>query len=640
MRKWLIFIFTLLTLICLTLKVFGEKTSIKILLKKPDMLNIEDNLEWEIRYNELMNNYFMEKNADNSDLKQVKLIFDFYNIEYGGSSKVHSEYYNYTDKIINYLKYGEYDMVVLDDRILFNDISLIETNHLVNEFGYMKPSLELLMDMTKYVKNKNFDYHNLKVLKDGIYKDKVYGLPYEIDFDLLYYYNNIPSVVELVKRMNDITWDEIVAIYKDSGYFPLTMGLNDDDDLLNLMIEYASNHYNLMKEYDSKYFKVFYNETGQDLFNKFYDFIINYTNDEPYYNTLYINQEDAIKIFIEKKAIFFKGKATHNDTICYESYISSTLPPKYITTVIEKYIVINKQSNIDYQLLTEVAYQLTSKDMQIFRAKHLNTIPTFDISKREIDEDINRYCQIKPDMCNILEKMKPLYIKDIFNVKYGTSYYEIATLLPTVIRNYIMNHDISLITFALKNNDVLISMNMGKYKILSYLVACIPASLALLFIIFVSYHRWHPYIRVMSPSFCIMIISGMVMNIFKIFLLLPPYSIPKTKFYFIYITLNTNLIYIPMFAVIYKIYNVYQSKSRYIKSLTDNQLLKIIGSIILVTILYRIIIIFTCDFYYISYGDILDPRFPVYGYSNYNIHNTIYQGYLYFIVFILLLFKI
>eukprot|EP00833_Pecoramyces_ruminatium_P009272 jgi/Orpsp1_1/1183304/evm.model.c7180000084632.2 len=105
-----------------------------------------------------------------------------------------------------------------------------------------------------------------------------------------------------------------------------------------------------------------------------------------------------------------------------------------------------------------------------------------------------------------------------------------------------------------------------------------------------------PYIKVISPKFCKMVVLGCTMNMINALQYMPPFSMFKIKFFYFHETLSTGLIYIPI-----------------------------------------IIIVFSVDeFRYEPFGNISTTRFPGYGYVPYNDFYEIF----FHIVFILLLFMI
>ncbi|ORX50026.1 hypothetical protein BCR36DRAFT_327497, partial [Piromyces finnis] len=151
--------------------------------------------------------------------------------------------------------------------------------------------------------------------------------------------------------------------------------------------------------------------------------------------------------------------------------------------------------------------------------------------------------------------------------------------------------------------------------------------------------RNHPYIKVISPVFCNLIVGGCALNMIKLLKYIPSYSIAKIKIFVVIEALGTNLIYIPMFAVAYRIYCIFKTKSIMSNKLDNKRLLYSIMTAISIAVIYKVVIIFSCEFFYEAIGSIGYSRIPVGEYSNYQSLNKVYQAYLGF-VFIALIFMI
>ncbi|OUM56916.1 hypothetical protein PIROE2DRAFT_65300, partial [Piromyces sp. E2] len=295
---------------------------------------------------------------------------------------------------IFYEEDGSFDLMIIDERSLFVDISFMETYYMELGFG-RNPSKQHILNLSKYIDPELLKFHDPKILKDGYINDDLYALPYETDFDLLYYRPKDTISQNLVKKMESVNWDEMVYQIMEIDNYPLEMAISHDNDLFNFFFEYTSNKYNLTKAYDPNYFKVFYNDTANDIFDSFFNVVATYTNNT-IDSALFLPYEDALLNFINGESIFFRGKASHHhlfsslsddtmentEEINTESNFSfaSTLPPKYISAKFNKYLIVNKHSEVDKDLLIDVALELTSKNMQLYRANNLGNIPTFDFS--------------------------------------------------------------------------------------------------------------------------------------------------------------------------------------------------------------------------------------------------------------------
>ncbi|ORY30270.1 hypothetical protein LY90DRAFT_512688 [Neocallimastix californiae] len=618
----------------------SEKTVINILAKQPDMPETANAEEWEINYENLINSFLAEQSVGNPALKDVEISFSFYEYlpmkENGGSM-----YFGYLYEISPDLDDGIYDMMILDDRILFSEMSFMESDLVETYFYHRLPSIEIFHPLSEYVKKEELSFNNERTLRDGIYEGTIYGLPYEFDFDVLYYDDQNVDSINMINNMKEMTWDDLLTSIKSSTPNTQSIGLGDDNNLLDLLMEYASSRYQLTKKYDPLYYEIFYNKTGEEFFSSFYNFMIMYTNgnvDE----SIRITLDDAFADFKEKKSMFFKGKASHCNIIRSEmantnSTFSYTLPPKYKTSVIEKFLAVNTNSKLDKNLLAEVALALTSKQAQLLRANKFGAIPTFDITKKDSIPEIKTYCTNQPYICDIIEKMDRVYIKDILKNEKSSPFVEIESFLPRLIRSYLDNSDIDGAVFAFKNIFTLLTDDLGIFKILSYIIV-IAFSLFFLIIIFLIYkHKEHPYIKVISPIFCIMIIIGTTMNMCKYLQYVLPYTAFMAKFWFIYETITINLIYVPMFAVTYRIYRIFKTNLFMTNALDNKRLFIGISSVILAVIAYRAYIASIVSFYYLPIGSLRFTRFPVATFEGGDTLDNIYIIYLYGI-FIALLF--
>eukprot|EP00833_Pecoramyces_ruminatium_P010981 jgi/Orpsp1_1/1185013/evm.model.c7180000091959.1 len=436
-----------------------ERTEIKIFIRQPDMPYIYDTYEWSIYYNELMNKKFdeMVERDGISILKNVDLNFTFY--EYEPMTSSYPAYYLFIDDLVYYwIDDPSYDLFVFDDRLLFSEFSFMESDYVESYFRDRKFSVNYLVNLSEYINKDDLKFNHPRILDDGISDDfgkrELYGLPYEMDFEVLYYFNDDDKANAIVKDMKNLTWDDVWKKIESSND-RLKVALGDDNDMFSFFIEYTNGKYNMTKEYDKYFYNMLYNDTAESIFTSFRQLIENFS-DEGIKNTILTIQDDAYDQFMIRNTTFFKGKASHHYIFDNDeenrSKISMTLPPKYLSTVIEKYLTISKLSNIDTKVLVEAAKILTSKEMQLFKAEHFGSIPTFDISKKNEDNDIKSFCQSQSTICDWIEKMKRIVLKDFFKSRYSSPLFEIElTLSPRFKKHYLMNNDISTMIFVFKN---------------------------------------------------------------------------------------------------------------------------------------------------------------------------------------------
>ncbi|ORX51098.1 hypothetical protein BCR36DRAFT_412079 [Piromyces finnis] len=613
--------------------------NIAIFLKQPDMQNAFDVLSWEQKYEDLINEYLTTHNVNNPELKNVKVELYFY--EYLPINIDHtSEYLEFIKEAITHWGNSTIDMMILDDRYLFNDVALIECDSIELYYKSRTPTRDHLLDMTPFIKDKSvLEYHDARLLNDGKLDDKIYGLPFELDFDYLYYHTTNEKAKAIVDMMNKLTWDELLLLSRFQSKEPFYIALGDEDDVLNLFLEYTNNKYNLSKDLDESFYNVFYNGTAKYLLNSFKDFINTYT-DNNYNKTLRVSLDDVYTSFMKKETLFFRGKASHHNHFNalnknYNTSIAFTLPPKYTSTLTEKFLVINKHSKIDPKILTEVALQLTSKEIQYLRAKTFGSIPTYDFNV-ENDKIFTSYCKDFENNCQNLKYLNKIYVKDIFQSRYSPPLFETRLLLPSVIKKFITgNYTLDETISVFKNVKELSTTGIDFYINIIYIVTTIGILYSLSVIYYIHRFNKHPYIKVISPIFCVMIIFGYIMSMIEPLMLLPPYFILKCKILSVYEIISASFIIVPMLAVTFRIYYIIKSDTVSMMDLNNKRLFIIIISVILVTLIYKVIMFISDEFYYMSFGYIVQSRLPYCFNANNKIINRIDDIYL-FISFIAL----
>jgi len=627
---------TLLFIFVYSIHTYAQKIS--LLLRQPDMQEAFDLLSWEQNYEDSINKFLSTKNANNPLLNNVTVELTFY--EYYPVNEDHtSEYLEFIKEVINYWGNSTVDMMILDDRLLFNDVALIECDSVGFYYNSRTPTRDHLVDMAPFINDRNeLKFHDQRVFNDGILDEKIYGLPYEIDFDLLYYYRTNEKSNSIVDMMDKLSWDELILLSKFQSKDPFYMSLGDEDDLLNLFLEYTSNNYNLSKEYDESFFNIFYNGTSEHVLNSFKGFVNTYT-DNNYNKTFMVSLDQVYQQFIDEKIMFFRGKASHSRHFkvlsdFYNKTIASSLPPKFTSTLTEKYIVLNKHSRIDPKILTEVALQLTSKEMQMIRAQELGRIPTFDINLKD-DEVVGSFCSDLnfQDICQKLRLVNKIYMKDVFQSKYSPPLFETRLLLPSQIKKFIYNvNTLQQTIFTFKNIKELSTTDIQLYINFIYVFMGLGILYSLYTMYYVYKFRQHPYMKVISPSFCIIIIFGYILSMVEPTMIMPPYFILKCKFLSIYDIFTTSLILLPMFVVTYRIYHIFKNESTTTMKLNNKRLSIFIIIVILILLVYKCIIFLYDEHYYMAYGYISQSRLPYCYNEHYVVVDRIDDIYLCFTV--------
>jgi ABC-type glycerol-3-phosphate transport system substrate-binding protein len=114
-----------------------------------------------------------------------------------------------------------FDFMVMDDRIFFDDIGIMSATYVPYYVNIDYPSLTLLMDYKDYINDEEMDFHNPKQYKEGKYDGHIYGLPFDIDFEGLYYHNDDEKAISIVENIGYKTWDDLVDELKSPPSAPL-----------------------------------------------------------------------------------------------------------------------------------------------------------------------------------------------------------------------------------------------------------------------------------------------------------------------------------------------------------------------------------------------------------------------------------
>lgn len=360
----------------------------------------------------------------------------------------------------------------------------------------------------------------------------------------------------------------------------------------------------------------------EEKYLSFYQFINDYS-DNNLNDTLKIDLDYAFYYFMTQNTPFFKGKASHS--ILFKNYpISLAPPPKLYSAISEQFLVFNKNSTIEPEILAEVGLALTSKEIQLIRAEHFGSIPTFDLLN-EKDSESKSFCDQHREICDTYKRLKKFRFKDLIDTKYAPALIEGRMLFPNIIRIYFLSGgDINLIKYLFENFWILFTHEMGIYGTLSYLFIAIYISFLIMIIVLTYKYRAHPYLKIISPIFCIFIIIGYIFNVINTLMLLPPYSDLKNRVSYICEAIVATFTRVPMILVTYRIFRVLKS-SIYMKSITNKDLLIGFGILLILVLIYKTTVATINDFYYLAYGYINEDkrRFPIGYYDNYEIYDRI-----------------
>jgi hypothetical protein len=545
---------------------------IKILTEKSDLLSIQ---EWN-NYCSSLKNFFTTTNADNSLIHGYDIEFS-YNNNVPTDKKSTKDYETYAKNIVDQLKSNNYDMMIVDDKFLFGDVAYIESKYIDDNVG--RQLHEYYLDLTNEVSQNSLSFHDSKLFQQGFLDNHLYALPFEKDFHLLYYRNINTNINDL--DMGTISWDDILSIKSGSSSttssYPLSVAYGNDDELLETFMEYVQGKVDISGRNNIN-FENLYNESSSNIYSSFKKFVVSTNPTETDINKLTdITIENAYNALKKDESLFFKGKASHFSYLTksdVNNNISAKLPPKNTSVLTTRYLVINSSSLIDKKVLVEVALQLTSKEIQLYKAEQFGKIPTFDLAQKSSDTSIQTYSEKNSDISGFIEKLNPMYLKDIFSNKYSAPLLEIRALLPEDIRKYVKDGNDQSLSNVLENTKNLLMDKVGVAHlptILLYVPIIIFALFAIVVIILIFKYRNHPYLKIFSPNFCILSILGITLNIISPLFRMEINSISKCKFIYVYETIYTDLTLFPMVAVTYRIYTIYHNKSKDIKNKNLNR---------------------------------------------------------------------
>jgi hypothetical protein len=627
----------------------NAKEVINILINKPAI----EEKEYLKKYNEIINQYFLMINDNNINYtlqfsyctptpEDGEHLSQFYKDAQSPFS-IDEDYAKNFNCTLRELKNSKYDMMILDDRFLYADNSYIDFMILKNEFGF-KTLSDYYIDYNTYeIDKSDLSHHDEDILNDGkINSEKsLYGLPYEIDFDLLYYHDsNVKSKDALAIKVQD-------SSFKDDTFSEetiLSAGFKDNDDLLNFFSEFVQYQYNKPKENDPTSYNFLYNEEAIELFNSFRKYIQKLTGKNNMEKVLSTSVEEAYQTFLKDKSKIFRGGASLYKALNENSKVSIKMNslPEDTTVIQEKYLVINKNSSQSMDTLLKLATILTSKQMQMYRALQMGSIPTFNF-KSSNDEVVSSYCQMNREMCEKLKKINPIRIRKIFKkTKFSADFMEAKLIVPIELKKTLLiQEDMSAKKVFMNLLDVWntstdkelqISVSMILFIILNF-ITIIVAIYLVVFMVKVYLNRNHPYVKAMSPHLTNLTIFGILLRIiFPYF-----YSVVTTRYLCrLSVVLNffiNNIVYIPLFAIIFRIYYIYTNASNMSigKKLHDKRLIIYIIIILIITFLVYYEVSYFDMFNLETEGSIKFARLLtcVYDFDRHALYSYIYTAFLF-----------
>ncbi|ORY53347.1 periplasmic binding protein-like II [Neocallimastix californiae] len=616
----------LLTLIFFFSRVYAEDTIIQILIEKPDLIN---GANWK-SYSTFMDQYTLKVNPKNSmDISSNVHVHFSFNPDEKPVYNNNNEYVWNVGYLMKQLQDSKYDMMVVDEKFLYSDVSVIKSDYVISSFNlsdyYNRHDdfSDFYVDLTDYIKKEELSHHDDNILSKSYLNDRLYALPFGIDFNLLYYYNNENST-KLDFEFN--TWDDLVAMNlgnKDKD--PLSVAFAEKDELLDLFVEYLESQNDQFYNNGQNYFDLLYSEESKKYYNSFKDFI-NKSSLKSINRTLETTFEDAYNSFItNKQSVIFNGKASQfNSFVQNNVTVTATLPPKHLDVINGRFLIINKNSKVKKEILIDVAQQLTSKEMELIRAERLGSIPTFNIQMNDKNY-VKSYCQYNSEICSLLKKMKPINIKEIFKSSDSAPFMEVRFYLPENIKEFLIGEKNLKEFGSIISNIKYLIMDKpeNKYYLIFgfYILTLVFSSLTVYIMYLIYKYRNNSNIKYLSPGFCNIIMLGFIMCMISPVINNNCKSAFQAKILFIYDMINTVSFFLPMFLITFRIYLIYSNKTKItFGNKLDNKHLYLFFSLVLAsTVIYSIINTFVYRYYVISFSNIDNHRRAIYDYSNHKI---------------------
>ncbi|KAL6613198.1 hypothetical protein U3516DRAFT_781224 [Neocallimastix sp. 'constans'] len=524
-----------------------------------------------------------------------------------------------------------YDMFIIDEKLLYSDSAKAKSDCVkiaTGSWDYYKN----YVDLTNEIQKEDLKYHSEDILNKGYFKDHLYALPFELDFDVLYYPNNI-NLSKLDFENSD--WDELLSKNIGSnGKNTMSIAYGEKDELLDLFIEYVEAKFDNFYNNENDHFDLLYGDESNKLFSSFKDLVKNFSinNINSTLEATYIDAYNAV--FSSNESNIFFGKASHYQSIAQLSNanqvkLSASLPPKNYDVVNAKYIVINKNSKLDKDLLINTAKKITSREMQLQRSELIGSVPTFDLKSND-----EAYCQSGySEICEFVKKMKQINIKKVFESPDAAPFMEVRMFIPETLSKYILgefSHKEVVNVFSNIKYYILEKPEFWKFLIFGTYIPCILSSIFIIVITYYTYKfRNSPHIKYLSPGFCVIILIGFLLNadipVIHIFLK----SNFMAIFNYLYDTINTIFFFLPMLFVTYRIYSIYNNTTNYNlgEKLNNKSLYTLFAIIFVIWTGYGVLVCIFTEVYVQTKGSIFDSRRVIYNYVFDNQERIAYRLY-------------
>jgi hypothetical protein len=596
--RYIKYIYISFILIFLSTKVFTQNV-INILVDSIDTVNKD---KYEKAYKNMEEVYLNDREDSNNEIKFIipKTLI---------SRSTSNGYIEYLKYILKQLEDPSIDMFILSDRFLFSDTGNIESGELSDALEKKRQFHKNYLDFKDYsnFNEKGLNNYFQDILDGCIHEDHVYGLPFEIDYDVLYYKSNGNKTLD--SNLKILSWESLEdgTIFNgetvDAGKKYMSIGLMEEDELLNFFVEYI----NSISNYEEKktYEKLYNDNTIIDNFSKLVTKI-----------GLNVDLDAAYKAFINNNSLLFKGKMSYYSTLKeIDDSVKFTLLPDNKSILHKKYIVINKNSLKDKDLLYRTAYYLHNESMQQQRFDLYKMVPPSIDFMTSNDPQYDEYSRF-------YKTMDKINIKKVFADDNSAPFMEIEYLLPGVLKD-LVNHkqDFNYVQNVFENIKKVLK-DKRNVKQLPIYVIYIPAVIffisSIVVIFLIIKYKEHPYLKIYSPNFCVLIILGLSINMVFSSTAIVSVEQEYCKYSYLIATITTDLLLFPMVAVTYRIYKILTNTSKIsvAKNLNRNiTICFILGLSAMITYSYYVGF-HVLDFFLISIGNIKFYRLPECHYSS------------------------
>ncbi|KAG4086039.1 hypothetical protein H8356DRAFT_1736773 [Neocallimastix lanati (nom. inval.)] len=628
----------------------GGTEKINVLISKPD---IEDPKNYLERYNAFVKQYVDKKRLESNDsIPSMDIEFSycepdpndgialFFAYKYSKDVErfVDLEFAKNLNCTLRELKKkgneNIYDMVVLPDRLLYSDDTYIH-NAVIEGSFYIEHIHDYLLNYDHLISMEDIKHHNKVILERARHKGKeLLGLPYELDFDNLYYYNEdedkkneflTDSILFQKNIINNTQKDDEKKKLPHTSNGTLSIALGDEDELINLFFEYVRIHlFESSHPEDTSYLDKFYNDKNKimEFYRSFREFVLKYTGSDVR-NTLSTTPQQAFQSFIQKDKKLFKGKASYYSLLkknVTDSISMANLPKDY--GVVEgKYLSILNYSHKLPNHADDILYYallLTSEDFQLARATEFGSIPTVNLNVSKMttphtpkptptstSTSTHPYCLDNQSICRVFSRTKPIEVKKVFQKnKYSASFLEIRIILPIILQKLISEEAYQPIYEKIPNfintGELVKAEEKTSPKEIILLITFGVTSLAVIFfllyiMIMVYKNRKHPYLKAISPQLSNITLLGLILKSLFPFYFWMIRNETLCQLNFVFNFFFSNLIYLPMVAIIYRIYYIYTNVSNvnFGKKLNDRRMIRKI----IIALISVFIISFIASFY-------------------------------------------